>query len=89
MGWVEKTGNVPVFTALQRVMGWRSTAWWRHRSVWGIRVDSVNVARWKTPVEGITIEEVIWDTPMSAWSGPGTDWIHKRKGWMVEGRGSE
>ena len=43
-----------------------------------MRVDLTNVSRWKHQW-GHHNRGVVWDTPLSEWSGPGTDWILKTK----------
>ena len=33
--------------ALRSLLVWRTTAWWRSRSSWGVAWDPCNVQRWK------------------------------------------
>ena len=38
-GMVEKNAEVLILAALQSVMQWRSTAWWRNWSAWNMRME--------------------------------------------------
>ena len=47
IGWAVYEGEVPVLKALRSVIGWRTTAWWRNRSAWGMKWDPLNFTCWK------------------------------------------
>ena len=64
MTWAVYEGDVPIMLALRSILGWRTTAWWRSRSCWGMTCDPYNVQRWKQNV-GFHNRGVQWDTPMA------------------------
>ena len=74
MTWAVYDGDVPVMLALRSLLVWRTTAWWRSRSSWGMAWDPNNVQIWKHKV-GFHNRGVQWDTPMARWAGDGKDWI--------------
>ena len=74
MTWAVYDGNVLVMLALRSLLGWRTTAWWRNRSSWGMAWDPNNVQRWKHKV-GFHNRGVQWDSSMARSAGEGNDWI--------------
>ena len=51
MAWADNDGEVPVLKALRLVIGWRTTAWWRNRSSWGMKWDPLNITCWNHKLE--------------------------------------
>ena len=47
IAWAVNEGEVPVLKALRYVIGWRTTAWWRNMSAWGMKWDPLNITCWK------------------------------------------
>ena len=76
MAWVACEGEVPFLIALRSVIGWRTTAWWRNRSAWGMTWDPLNVTCWKFKWS-FHNRGVIWDTRMARMGGFGEDWMQK------------
>ena len=74
MTWAVYDGDVPIMLALRSILEWRTTAWWRSRSSWGMTWDPYNVQRWKHKV-GFHNRGIQWDTPMARWAGEVKDWI--------------
>ena len=76
MAWAVHEGEVPVLKALRFVIGWRTTAWWRNKSAWGMKWDPLNITCWKHKW-GFHNRGVAWDTPLARRAGSGEDWIQK------------
>ena len=66
VAWANYDGHVPVVKAPRSVLRWRATAWWRTKSAWGVRVDPMNVSRWKH-TWGFHDRGVVWDAPTAQW----------------------
>ena len=66
--WAIYDGEVPVMRVLRSILGWRTTSWWRNRSVWSIKKDPAHATRWKHKI-GFHNRGVQWDTPMSMSAG--------------------
>ena len=76
MAWAVYESEVPVLKALRSVVEWRTTAWWRNRSAWGMKWDPLNITCWNHKC-GFHNRDVTWDSPMARWAGSGEDWIQK------------
>ena len=61
MAWATYDGDVLVVKALRSLLRWRTTTWWRNRSLWKMRVDPMNVSRWKHKC-GFHNRGVVWNT---------------------------
>ena len=64
MAWATYDGDVLVVKALRSLLRWRTTTWKRNRSLWKMRVDPVNVSRWKDKCV-FQNGGVVWNTLLS------------------------
>ena len=72
--WAIYDGDVPTMKALRSILVWRTTAWWRSRSSWGMATDPTNVTRWRH-LFGFHNRGTQWDTPMAKLAGEENDWV--------------
>ena len=77
VAWAVYDGDVPVMKALRSILSWRTTAWWRHKSAWGMRVGPTSASGWKD-TWGVHTRGVVWDTLVVRWAGEGHDWVKKK-----------
>ena len=54
IAWAVNEGEVPVLKALRYVIGWRTTAWWRNMSAWGMKWDRWILLAGSTSGDSIT-----------------------------------
>ena len=51
-------------------------SWWRNIGAWVMKVDLINLLKWKDTWECHNLG-FAWDTQMAKWVGEGKDWIQE------------